>query len=246
MSFDHIAEFYPLLFDESARLDNEKFLLLELLQRYKSPVRVLDLACGSGVHARFFAEYGCHVTAVDLSPAMLRYARAQKLSEKIDYVVADMVKLPFTGLWDVIVCLGNSLCLIPHRHLVHAFFSQIQSLLAPEGVFVMQILNYNHPGMQEIQTKCVRKEAGDKKVTIIKTLTPEKEVVFLSIAYFAYIEGAYKTSSETNILQKWTLTDLSRIATDTNLVIQSVYGDYQKSPFDLNTSKDLIILISKQ
>jgi len=175
---------------------------------------------------------------------MLRYSINQKGQRSIHYIVANFVNLPITGKWDLILCLGNSLCLIPHRTYVQNFFSQIKSLLAPNRTFILQILNYNHPDLQQLQTKSVTKELGNKKVTVIKTLAPEEDIVFLSINYFARIQEMYKTSSEVNMLQKFFLHELSGIAEKSGLSISSVYGDFQKSNFDANISRDLIITFS--
>ncbi len=244
MGFDSIAEFYPLLFDEQVRLAREGPLLLEIVQQYKPLVRVLDLGCGSGVHSRFLAKQGCDVTAVDLSVEMLQYAKRQQIERNINYIVADFVNLPIRGKWDFILCLGNSLCLIPHRDDVQEFFFQIKSLLTDTGIFILQILNYNHSDLKQLQTKSVTKELRGNKVTVIKTLAPGKDVFFLSINYFAEIQGIYKTASETNILHKFSLYELSSIAEGNGLSVSSVYGDFQKSDFNANMSRDLIVTFS--
>ncbi len=245
MGFDSIAEFYPLLFYEALRLQREGPFLLEIFNQYKSPVRVLDLACGTGVHSRFFAEQGAKVVGVDVSVEMLRYAKSQSVSGNINYIVGNFLELPIVGEWDIILCLGNSLCLLPTRSSLRDFFNQIKSLLTGDGNFVLQILNYAHPEMQELQTKCVRKKVGDSKVTVVKTITPDENVVYLAINYFAQIQGNYKTASETNILQKYSLSELADTAQKVGLRVLFIYGDFQKSDFKPDVSKDLIIVCSK-
>lgn len=246
MGFNSIAEFYSLLFDEKARLSREGPLLLEILKQYKQPAQVLDLACGSGVHSRFFAEQEASVIGVDVSPDMLRYAKRQKQSANIRYIVGDIVKLPLIGYWDVILCLGNSLCLLPNRNLLSDFFAQIKNLLSPRGTFILQILNYEHSDMKEMQTKYVQKEINGKKVTVIKTLIPDKDVIFLAINYFAQVQGKYETSNESNILLKLSSSELVNYADEVGLSVLSVYGDFQKSTFNPTMNKDVIIIFSKK
>ncbi|MGC9053682.1 MAG: class I SAM-dependent methyltransferase [Candidatus Hydrogenedens sp.] len=246
MGFNRIAKFYPLLFDEKARLTREGPLLLEILKQYRRPVHVLDLACGLGVHSRFFAEQGADVIGVDVSPDMLKYAKKQSQSESIHYIVGNIVKLPLIGHWDFILCLGNSLCLLPDRKHVYDFFAQIKNLLSSHGTFILQILNYSHPDIKEIQTKCMQKEIDGKKVTIIKTLTPDNDVVFLSINYFAQVQGKYELFSESNILLKLSLSELLNYSNEVGLSVLSTYGDFQKSTFNSTTSKDVIIIFSRK
>jgi|ERR1041385_797275 ubiquinone/menaquinone biosynthesis C-methylase UbiE len=59
----------------------------------KPGLRLLDLACGTGVAVRAAADAGAHVTGVDFSPAMLAMARS--LYPGIAFEVGDAEQLPF-------------------------------------------------------------------------------------------------------------------------------------------------------
>lgn len=64
--------------------------------------RVLDVACGSGRHARLFAQRGCIVTAVDRDPALA----AAFENSNVEFIAADLEKeaWPFgDARFDVIV-----------------------------------------------------------------------------------------------------------------------------------------------
>ena len=73
--------------------------------------RVLDVACGNGALARRLATLGGHVTAVDVSPALIERARARRQAggAPITYGVADatdhdaLVALG-DGAFDAVVC----------------------------------------------------------------------------------------------------------------------------------------------
>lgn len=63
-----------------------------------APGRALDLACGSGRHARWLAERGWDVTAIDIEPAEIpgvRFLRADL--ERHEYHIEP-------DHWDLIVC----------------------------------------------------------------------------------------------------------------------------------------------
>ncbi len=74
--------------------------------------RVLDLACGDGVYARWLAERldaGGRLLAVDLCPAFLDVARreipAADLSERVTFIVADLWHLPIPDdAFDLVWC----------------------------------------------------------------------------------------------------------------------------------------------
>jgi SAM-dependent methyltransferase len=91
--------------------------------------RVLDLACGSGRHTRFFAARGATVTAVDRD---LAAAAALAALPGVDARVADLegAPWPFAGLFFDAVVVTNYL----HRPL----FPAIVAALAPDGVLVYE------------------------------------------------------------------------------------------------------------
>ena len=53
---------------------NEARSVLKLLD-VKGPLRILDLACGTGRHAIYWAEQGHRVTGVDISETFIRIAK---------------------------------------------------------------------------------------------------------------------------------------------------------------------------
>jgi ubiquinone/menaquinone biosynthesis C-methylase UbiE len=82
--------------------DYEKYLFFPLRKKsaqflnIKSPVKILDVATGTGALAYELAKLGHDVTGIDLSPGMLVQAK-KKLSPKLKlkFLEADGTKLPF-------------------------------------------------------------------------------------------------------------------------------------------------------
>jgi SAM-dependent methyltransferase len=70
--------------------------------------RILDAACGNGRYSKFLlrhADPGAVLTAFDLSPGMLRRARARLHDGRVSYAVADLTRLPYgDGSFDAVVC----------------------------------------------------------------------------------------------------------------------------------------------
>ena len=65
--FDYVAAYYEVLSDNAARPQREGQFLAECLEQAPGR-RVLDIACGTGIHAEFLAGRGADVTAADASP----------------------------------------------------------------------------------------------------------------------------------------------------------------------------------
>ena len=102
--------------------------------RYLTGGRVLDLGCGEGRDAVFFAKQGFEVTGVDVSQAGI--AKARKLAEMKEvtatWVVADLATYRPPGEFDLIYSSG-SIHYLPRRVRTH-LFARIKSQTRPEGL----------------------------------------------------------------------------------------------------------------
>lgn len=67
--------------------------------------RVLDLGCGTGLDAVWFAEQGCRVVGIDASPAMIDITQAKaaasaEVAQRVNAVVADLATVNLVELAD--------------------------------------------------------------------------------------------------------------------------------------------------
>lgn len=68
--------------------------------------RILDVGCGSGRDANYFAKQGYEVTAIDASAELIQWARQHHMSSRITWVHLDFSSIEnqawenkFTGIW---------------------------------------------------------------------------------------------------------------------------------------------------
>jgi len=102
-----------------------------------TPIRVIDLGCGTGTVAQAVlrAFPTAHVTCVDIAAPMIANARAKLTGfEQVEYVVADFQAIELPGAYDAVV---SSLAL---HHLntdddKRALYARIYNGLNPGGVF---------------------------------------------------------------------------------------------------------------
>lgn len=99
-------------------------------------MHLLDVGCGIGGPARYFANRGCQVTGIDLTDEFLRVAesltRRVKLNDKITFRQASALKLPFDshtfdGAYTIHVCMN-----IANKAGV---FREVARVLKPGGRF---------------------------------------------------------------------------------------------------------------
>jgi SAM-dependent methyltransferase len=159
--YEQIASHYAEITGEDGRAGPARAFLAELRRRHPF-ARVLDVACGTGLHAVMLAEMGVSVTAADISPAMLAHAQARAAAAgvrnlapgdspgasgalgSIRFLQAPMQDLTgrLAGPFDAILCLGNSLPHLLAPGDLQAALAGFAGLLADRGVLVLHLLNY--------------------------------------------------------------------------------------------------------
>lgn len=248
-SFDSIASYYEVLSDSAGRVDREGPLLAEWLQRAPGR-RVWDLACGTGIHAGFFANLGADVLATDSSTEMIRHAAQRRPHERIRYLVADMRSLPDEPA-DLVVCLGNSLSLLESADQVQSVIAEIAKRLAAHGLFCAQVVNNASKGMDQARHRVELKETEQGPVVAVKSLVPMGDKTLLCLNFFhesaaAVGGGIWQTASDSAVLLHLTLTDFETAAKKAGLRVAEVFGGFDKRQFDPAASPDLIVVMSKE
>jgi 2-polyprenyl-3-methyl-5-hydroxy-6-metoxy-1,4-benzoquinol methylase len=242
-AFTSSAEFYEVLSDSAARLDREGSFLRKCLERAPGD-RVADLACGTGLHALFMAEAGAEVTAMDLSEEMVAHAAARRPHPAITYRRGDMTEVS-GGPWDLALCLGNSLSLLPDMKAVEATFRAVFDSLSPGGIFALQVLNYRSTAAQEPRHRVERRKREDTEVVVVKNLVPHEERTLLSLTFFAFTGRECATVSDAAVLLNLTEAELAAAAVGAGLEVADTYGAFDRSPFDAEKSTDLICVLRK-
>ncbi len=134
------TRYYALLYGHRDEEDAQAWVAT-ITERWALPegARILDLACGRGRHARWFAEVGLMVTGVDLSEASINEARiAVPMAE---FHVHDM-REPFRpGTFDAVCCLFTSLGYFEDLEDDHRVFQAVAAALKPGGLFVLDFMN---------------------------------------------------------------------------------------------------------
>lgn len=102
--------------------------------------RLLDVACGTGRHAREFAALGFDVTGVDYNEELLAVARER--SPGISFHRGDMRALPDPAEpYDVVTCLFDSIGYPLEDEPIVAALRSLARQLAPDGVLVFEFLH---------------------------------------------------------------------------------------------------------
>lgn len=101
-----------------------------------APGRALDLACGTGRHARRLVELGHRVEGIDLTPEMLRHAAANVPEARFREGDLRSIPLP-TGELDLVVC-GLALAHVP---VLDDAVGEMARVLRTGGIAIVSVLH---------------------------------------------------------------------------------------------------------
>ena len=105
-----------------------------------SPLRLLDICCGTGDMAVEFSRRvppGAHIFGVDFSQPMLRVAAGKTYASNAEFVLADVGSLPFpSDVFDMLTISFATRNLNSSSEVLVGFFQEFCRVLKPGGVFV--------------------------------------------------------------------------------------------------------------
>jgi SAM-dependent methyltransferase len=148
--YDAFSEDYDHFVNWDNRLAAEMPFILSQLQQLgdRSSLRVLDAACGTGMHVIALAREGFQAAGADLSPKMIARARQNAADAGVAarFEAAGFGKLAEVfgaEAWDALLCLGNSL---PHALTpsdLAATLRDFAACLRPGGLLLVQNRNFD-------------------------------------------------------------------------------------------------------
>lgn len=140
------ADDYDRMVDWNARLARELPFFRRLFAE-RGVRSVLDVGCGSGMHAVAFAEWGLRVVGADPSESMLAQARvnARRAGADVTFLHAGFGELAglVDGTFGAVTCLGNALPHVVGAEGLHAAITDFAAVLDPGGLLVLHLLNHD-------------------------------------------------------------------------------------------------------
>ena len=136
--FDQTAALYDLIYASFKDYPAESDRLAALIARVRPGARtVLDVACGTGEHARLLRErHGLAVDGIDREPEFVRIASAKNPDGR--FVVADMCDFDLGRRYDVVMCLFSSIGYVGTLDRVAQAIGRFRAHVAPGGAIIVE------------------------------------------------------------------------------------------------------------
>ncbi|MEN8884161.1 MAG: class I SAM-dependent methyltransferase [Flavobacteriaceae bacterium] len=195
---------------------------------------ILDLPCGKGRHSIYLNSLGYKVTGADLSENSINYAKNFE-NDSLNFAVKDMRK-PLSQSYDAIFNLFTSFGYFENDEDDILVLENIKNGLNEHGVMVLDFLNVVN----------VKKHLIPKEIKTVDEITFRIEREIKNGFILKHISFTDK-GQDHSYTEKVKYIDLDKFETYFNSVglkINHIFGDYQLSEFQPESSNRLIIVAS--
>lgn len=236
LHYEHpdLAEIYDL--DSGWSIDRDFYLELAGV----GPKRVLDLGCGTGLLCDAYASLGHDVTGVDPAKAMLDVAKTRPYGPTVNWVEATAQTFRSDKQFELIVMTGHAFQVFLEDDDILSVFTTMRNHLADDGFIAFETRNpvIDWKTQWEGETEL---RSGDQIVRHSRIVL-QQDAKRISFATHYYFPGKTLTSFSTLLfLSKPEIEERLR---QCGLRVDTVYGAWDKKPFDESSSEEMIFIVS--
>jgi glycine/sarcosine N-methyltransferase len=217
------------------------------------PLRILDAACGTGMHAIALAQKGYRLSGSDISAGMITHAQAnaQEAGVDIRFETVGFGNLASTfgpHTHNCLLCLGNSLPHLLNREERISALRDFGDCLSQDGLLLLQNRNFDAVMVNRERSMDPVSHFDQNKEWIFLRFyeyTPNGLIGFNIVTLFREDRNPWKQSTTTTfllpLLQEELLADLSTAGF--NRI--ECYGGLDGSAFHSTTSGNLVVTARK-
>jgi SAM-dependent methyltransferase len=228
--------YYHILYKDRDDTDARIFMQnITSFLKLPNQTHILDLACGKGRHAVFLNSLGYTVTGVDLSENSILSA-SSKANDRLNFKVHDM-RDSFSEKYDAIFNLFTSFGYFEDDAIDIKIVQNIKEGLHTNGIAVIDFLNV-------VTAKANLIPYEIKTIDQIDFHIHKKIENGFIIKEISFEDKGKKHS----YFERVKYLDIHKFTTyfeKSELKIKHVFGDYDLSSYNENTSKRLIFVVSK-
>lgn len=198
--FDEYARYYDLLYrDKNYR--QEADFILSLLKGYVPKAKsLLELGCGTGIHAQMMAESGYRIHGIDLSEPMLQIAQSRKnslsfdLQDRLSFMMGDVRNYEANETFDAVLSLFHVFSYQVSNDDLRSAFSTAARHLDSGGVFIFDY--WYGPAVLAQRPETRVKRCGDEAMSILRIAESrmDEQQNTVDVNYETYVKSNGKES----------------------------------------------------
>lgn len=250
-AMNRIARFFDA---EYADYDDDLPVLEAYAGRAGGPI--LELGCGTGRALIPLAQAGYHVTGVDLSPAMLRLARAKAdaagVGERVTLIEGDYTDTPLGGPYKLAFIVMNTFLHLPDQAAQLAALRHWRAHLAPRGHLIIDVLNPDVAQLAALDGGVEWHHTWQDPATggviikqMIRTVDLAEQIMHVTLMYdeVAADGEMRRTLAAFDLRYLWRF-EAELLLDKAGYTAEAVYGGWDLSPFA--NDSDRLILVARR
>jgi len=233
MLYEDLKDNYDFIFPLSKDMV-EYFIQIIENRKINEKVGVLDIGCATGSLAIELSKTADSVVGIDLDAGMINIAKSRLEAKNSNVIFKNMNALEIGNVFskdqfDVVSCLGNTLVHLDGVSEIDRLFSGVRKILKKDGLFIIQIINYDY----------ILKNRIDRLSDII-----HKDIKFER--YYKYNQEKNRITFETKIINSnetlenkvelypFLIRELEDTAAKNGFKDVKLYSSYKKDKFSID------------
>jgi 2-polyprenyl-3-methyl-5-hydroxy-6-metoxy-1,4-benzoquinol methylase len=246
--YDDFSVDYDRFVDWPGRLAAELSFIEDQLQTVGAR-RVLDAACGTGMHALELARRGYAVVGADLSAGMIDRARinAENVGVDVRFETAGFGELSSCvgAGFDAVLCLGNSLPHLLTPAELASSLADFAACLRPEGLLLIQNRNFDAVLASRerwMGPQACRQGEGEWLFLRFYDFEPDGTLTFNLVTLHREGYGQWTQRVTSTLLRPLRWEELTTALSTAGFHDLACWGDMRGASFDPDRSPNLVVL----
>lgn len=204
----------------------------------KPGARVLDIMCGYGRHALELGKRGVQVTAADNLEAYINEIneRAKEGSLPVEGVLADAVAIQLEGVYDAIICMGNSFSFFNEEEAL-ALLQNLSAHLKKGGRLIINSWMIGEIAIRHFKERDWYYVGNYRCVIDSRYLFNPSRIESEQLI----IHPGGETETTRGVDYILTLPELGTLLSKADLALQQVFSTPRKKPFQLGDARAYIV-----
>lgn len=227
MEYKEFAKYYDIFYKNKNYAKETEFLINFINQNDK----IIDVGCGTGLHASLLQQNGFKVDGLDLNKEMLNIAKTRIHS---NLYLQNILDININQKYDVIISMFAVLNHLKNlKELEHAFMN-LKNILKDNGKIIIDLHNPQNSGSK---TDFYDNISRTMEWNYDKTTKIEDSKIIFEIDGKKYIDN--------HTFRIFTIDEVKQCCENVGLVVKNVYENYDVNKYGKAVSKNLQFVISK-
>ncbi len=227
MEYKEFAKYYDKFYQNKNYAEEVKFLLNFINKND----HVLDVGCGTGIHASLLQEKEINVEGLDINLEMLNIAKTRL---KSNLYLQDILNLNINKKYDVIISMFAVINHLKGTKELEKCLKNLKNILNDQGKIIIDLHNPQNSGHK---IDCVNDMTRKMEWNYNKNTKIEESKIIFEIEGKKYVDH--------HTFRIFTIEEIKECCKKVGLIVKAVYENYNINKYGTNKSKNLQFIIYK-